>query len=177
MKVKTKDKLGKNKPLPSSKITKVEEENLFAFIPNRKKPLLRNKTIVVGCGRLGASIANKGNKDGKNVLVVDNNKNAFDLLDDTFSGYTIVGDVLDYKTLENAYITSAKEIIITTGNDNINIFLALLCRNIYQVPNIYVRLDDPNMSVLLENKDIEIILPFKLSFDMLENIRMKGGNK
>ena len=65
MKVKTKDKLGKNKPLPSSKITKVEEENLFAFIPNRKKPLLRNKTIVVGCGRLGASIANKGNKDGR----------------------------------------------------------------------------------------------------------------
>lgn len=171
MKVKTKDKLRKNKPLPSSKIAHVQEEKAFGFIPNPKKALLRNKTLIVGCGRLGASIANKANRDGKNVLVIDQNKTSFELLDDTFSGYTIVGDVLEYKTLEDAYITSAREIIITTGNDNINIFLAMLCRNIYDVPRIFVRLDDPEMSVLLEDKNIDIILPFKLSFDLLERIR------
>lgn len=171
MKVNSKDKLMKKKKT-SSKIEKVEENKSKFKKP--QKALLRNKTIIVGCGRLGASIANKVIKDGKNVLVIDHNKNAFELLDETFSGYTIVGDVSDMAILENAYITSAKEIIITTGNDNVNIFLATVARDIYDVPRIYVRLDDPEMEVLLKDKNINVILPFQLSFDFLEDIRKEA---
>ena len=140
-----------------------------------KKPLLKNKTIIIGCGRLGSSIANKITREGKNLLVIDVNHQAFENLDDSFSGYQIVGDVTDLDVLEEAYISSAKEIIITTGNDNVNIFLALVSRDVYDVPNIYVRLDDPTYEILLRGKNVELILPFQLTYDKFNLVR--GGKK
>lgn len=141
----------------------------------KKNSILRNKTLIIGCGRLGASIANKDSSMGKNVLVVDLDENAFENLSDSFSGYKFVGDVTDLSLLEEAYITSAKEIIITTGNDNVNVFLAYVAREIYDVPNIYVRLDDPNLEVLLRGLDVHAIYPFELSLDKF--ILMRGGKK
>lgn len=127
--------------------------------------LLKNKTLIIGCGRLGASIASQISKEGRNVLIIDKNDGAFELLDDSFSGYKINGDVTDIATLEEAYITSAKEMIITTGNDNVNLFLAYVARDIYDVPNVYVRLDDPVFAKLLDGKRVDVILPYQLSFD------------
>ena len=72
--------------------------------------ILRNKTIIIGCGRLGASIANKCVAEGKNIVVVDKSSDAFELLSDRFSGYTTTGDVTDLQVLEEAYIKTAKEI-------------------------------------------------------------------
>ncbi len=140
-----------------------------------KKTLLKNKTLVIGCGRLGSNIANKINKEGKNLLVVDYRREAFELLDDSFSGYQVVGDVTDLETLEEAYITSAKEIIIVTGNDNVNVFLAIVARDVYNVPNIYVRLDDPSLQILLKGKNCELILPFQLTYEKFNLVR--GGKK
>ena len=173
-----KDKVTKTKvtrPVTRKKakeVTKVEEHDLPIRF-SKKRPLLRNKTLIIGCGRLGASLAGKIAKEGKNVIVVDKFKSSFESLEDSFSGYQIVGDVLDLNTLENAYITSAQEIIITTGNDNVNIYLALLAREVFDVPSIFVRLDNPEMVCLLEDKDIEVILPFQLSYDKLD--LMRGG--
>ncbi len=141
----------------------------------KKNSILRNKTLIIGCGRLGASIANRDSMSGKNVLVVDLDENAFENLSDSFSGYKFVGDVTDLSLLEEAFITSAKEIIITTGNDNVNVYLAYVAREIYNVPNIYVRLDDPNLEAILRGLDVHAIYPFELSLDKF--ILMRGGNK
>lgn len=138
-----------------------------------RKTLLKNKALIIGCGRLGASIANKISKEGKNVLIIDRSESSFELLDDSFSGYKIVGDVTDTATLEEAYITSAKDVVIATGDDNVNLFLVYLSREIYDVPNIYVRLDDPDLASLLDGKRVNVILPFQLSLDKFSF--MRGG--
>ena len=140
-----------------------------------KKTLLRNKTLIIGCGRLGASIANKVSKEGKNLLIIDQSRQSFESLDDSFSGYEVVGDVTDLDVLEEAYISSAKEVIIVTGDDNVNVFLALVAREVYDVPNIYVRLDDPTLQVLTQGKNIELILPWQLTFDKFNLVR--GGKR
>lgn len=139
----------------------------------KKGSLLRNKTLIVGCGRLGASIANKDSSSGKNVLVIDRDPNSFEFLSDRFSGYQFTGDATDLSLLEEAYIGSAKEIIITTGDDNVNVFLAQVAREIYKVPNIYVRLDDPTLEVLLRGLDVHAIYPFELSLDKF--LLTRGG--
>lgn len=141
----------------------------------KKTSMLRNKTLIIGCGRLGASIANKDSSSGKNVLIIDLDEAAFENLSDSFSGYKFIGDVTDLSLLEEAYITSAKEVIITTGNDNINVYLAYVAREIYNVPNIYVRLDDPNLELLLRGLDVHAIYPFELSLDKFT--LMRGGRK
>lgn len=137
--------------------------------------ILRNKTLIIGCGRLGASIANKCVSEGKNIVVVDKDESAFELLSDRFSGYTFPGDVTDLQVLEQAYIKTAKEVIITTGEDNVNIFIAHIARIIYDVPHIYVRLEDPQLEILLKGLDIDAIYPFELSYDKFN--LMRGGKK
>lgn len=137
----------------------------------KKTSILKNKTLIIGCGRLGASIANADSLSGKNVLVVDKDSRSFELLSDLFSGYTFLGDVTDLSLLEEAYITSAKEIIIATGDDNVNLFLAYVARKLYNVPKIYVRLDDPSLEILISDLDVEAIYPFELSLDKFSRMR------
>ena len=139
----------------------------------KQNSILRNKTLIIGCGRLGSSIANEDSSRGKNVLVIDKDPLAFENLSEKFSGYTFSGDVTDLSLLEEASIDSAKEIIIVTGDDSINIFLAHVSREIYDVPQIYVRLDNPDLEVLLRGMNINTIFPFELSKDKFNLIR--GG--
>ena len=42
--------------------------------------------IIVGCGRLGANLANTLSDEGGNVLIIDKNKNAFRKLSPSFGG-------------------------------------------------------------------------------------------
>lgn len=141
----------------------------------KKTSILKNKTLIIGCGSLGATIANKCSQEGKNIMVVDTDAKSFERLSDRFSGYTFVGDVTDLSILEEAYITTAKEIIITTGDDNTNLFVAHIARVIYNVPQIYVRLSDPDSEILLKGMDIKSIFPLELSFDKFN--LMRGGRK
>lgn len=136
---------------------------------------LKNKTLIIGSGRLGASLANKYCEMGKNVMIVDLDKSNFDRLSDNFSGYTFVGDATEVSVLEKANIITANEIIIATGNDNINILVAHIARKIYDVPEIYVRLEDPDNESLLRGMKINSIYPFELSIG--EFNRLKGGQK
>lgn len=144
-------------------------------VVSKKRSLIKNKTLIVGCGRLGSSMANKCSLEGKNIIVVDQDVDAFDRLSDTFGGYTMVGDVTDPVFLEEAHVSSAKEIIITTGDDNVNLFIAHIARKIYDVPEIYVRLNSPENEVLLKGMGIKAIFPFELSFDKFNVLR--GGKK
>lgn len=141
----------------------------------KKKLTIKNVTLIVGCGRLGSSIANKYCASGKNVIVVDNHNDSFDRLSDSFSGYKFVGDATDINILETAYINKAKEIIIATGDDNTNLLVAHIARKLYGVPEVYVRLSDPESNQLLKGLNIKAIFPFELSFEEFEYL--KGAKK
>ena len=130
-----------------------------------RSKILKNKTLIIGCSSLGATIANKFSKEGKNLMVVDIEPKNFERLSDRFSGYTIVGDVTDINTLEKAGIASCKEIIVTTGSENTNLFVAHIARKIFDVPNIYLRLSEPDNEILIKGMDINAIYPLELSYD------------
>ena len=141
----------------------------------QKSKVLKNKTLICGCSSLGATITNKFSTEGKNLMVIDIEPKNFGRLSDRFSGYTIVGDVSDLEVLEEAGIASAKEIVITTDDDNLNLFVAHIARKIYGVPNIYVRLSEPDNEVLLKGMDVKAIYPLELSYDKFNLLR--GGRK
>ena len=141
----------------------------------KKSNILKNKTIICGCSSLGATITNKFSTEGKNLMVIDKEPKNFDRLSERFSGYTIVGDVSDLEVLEEAGIASASEIVITTDDDNLNLFVAHIAKKLYDVPNIYVRLSEPDNEVLLKGMDVKAIYPLELSYDKFNLLR--GGRK
>ena len=139
------------------------------------KTNIKNITLIIGSGRFGASLANKYSQQGKFVMIVDNKQENFDRLVNNFSGYTLRGDATVVSVLEKAHIDKAKEIIIATGDDNTNILVAHIARKIFDVPDIYVRLDDPESETLIKGLKVNAIYPFELSFD--EFSKLKGAQK
>ena len=139
-----------------------------------KNAVLKNKILIVGCGRFGASLANKFSSEGKNVMIVDSSPDKFDKLSDSFMGYKFTGDGTDVSILKKAHIETANQIIITTGSDNANILIAYLARKIFDVPNIFVRLEEPESETLLKGLKVKAIFPFELSFEEFKRI---GGDQ
>lgn len=135
----------------------------------------RTKSIVVGSGRLGASIAAMLSDQGYDVLIVDKEPTSFRKLSDTFSGYDIIGDATDLNVLETELnIKQADEVIITTDSDNVNLFIAHVCFYVYHVPHIYVRFTDNDKGLLTEQTSIHTIYPFVLSVENFFEIRKKA---
>lgn len=139
--------------------------------------MIRNKYLVIGCGRLGSSIASEASESGENVIIIDDDPSSFDRLSDSFSGYQITADATDISALEEAYIKTAKEIVIATGNDNVNLFLAHLSSQIYQIPKIFVRFDDPGYGSLVSGMNIKAIYPFELSFNRIKSLMQGDKSK
>ncbi|MCF7931170.1 MAG: NAD-binding protein [Acholeplasmataceae bacterium] len=137
----------------------------------------RNKFIVIGSGRLGSNIATQMSELGEDVIIVDATDDSFRKLQESFSGYQVVGDATDLSVLENSYIKHAKTVVITTDSDNVNIYLAHICYYIYNVPNIFVRLADTDKGMLLEGTYIKAIYPFTLSLQEFMKLNKEEANK
>lgn len=135
---------------------------------------MRNKILIIGLGRLGTSIADRASLRGQNVIVIDSNKERLEQLGDAFSGFKVQGDATDMHVLEeDCYIDTCNEVVITTDDDNTNLFLAHVCADIYEVPHVYVRFDSPELLTLVSaHHNIRAIYPFELSLQRF--IMMEG---
>ena len=129
----------------------------------------KNECIVIGMGRLGTTIAKKLNKIGYNVTIIDKNAETFEYMED-FSGFMINDDATDLTVLENNGVRDVDTIIITTNDDNTNIFIAHVCKKLYNIPNIYCRIADTDKNILLQDYGIKIINPFSLCLDYFNEL-------
>lgn len=132
----------------------------------------RNKTLIIGAGRLGTGIATRASAKGEDVIVIDPDPSSFSRLDDSFNGFKVTASATDLFALEhNCEIKTVGKVAIVTGDDNLNLFLAHLCANVYEVPSIIVRFNDPDNGPLVENlKGVRMIYPFDLSLRKFEDI-------
>lgn len=130
---------------------------------------MANRVLIIGCGKLGSALANRYAEEKYNVYVVDQFSGAFERLNDSdqFSGEKIIGDASDVDTLENkCHIKEVDRVIIATGDDCLNLFLAQLSEVRYRIKHIYVRLDNSDMAPLLFGyNSVQTIYPFNLSVD------------
>jgi trk system potassium uptake protein len=115
------------------------------------------KVIVVGCGQVGATLAYQLYKMGHQVVVIDQNENAFDHLPDDFQGRTINGDVLSRTVLRRAEVKSAGALFALTDSDPLNALIAHIARSEYSVPTVAARNNDPRQLPLQEAFGITVI--------------------
>lgn len=122
-----------------------------------------NYAIIVGCGRLGASLANTLSDQGGNVLMIDRDKEAFRKLSPSFGGLFITGDATDPDVLREAQITKAGIVVAVTNNDNVNICVAQMAREMFQIRRVIARLYDPERECVYREFGIDTICPAVLS--------------
>ncbi len=128
-----------------------------------KKKKVEEYVVIIGCGRLGASLANTISDNGGDVLIMDKDKTAFRKLSSSFGGLAVVNDGLLISSLTEADIKRADRVIVVTDNDNVNSMVALLAHVIYGVERIIVRICDPKCEIAYKEYGFETICPSDLT--------------
>ena len=127
------------------------------------------KIIVVGCGQLGSTLAEYLCEGDNSVTVIDSSENSFRRLSPNFGGFIMCGDAMDTEILIEADIKNADVVIATTDNDNINIFIAQIAKEIFGVPKVISRLYDIKREGVYKEFGIKTICPSVLSAEAFRN--------
>lgn len=90
---------------------------------------IHNYTIIIGCGRLGANLANTLSDNGEDVLIIDKNREAFRKLSPAFGCLSLQGDATDLDVLQEAQIGNASAVVAVTNHDNANILTAQIANS------------------------------------------------
>jgi trk system potassium uptake protein TrkA len=101
------------------------------------------KIVIVGCGRVGAAVAESYAAAGHDVVIVDSQTSAFDRLTDGFSGRAVRGDGTDEDVLRKAGTEGADVFIALTEGDNRNVMAAQLAAEALGVGRAIAKLNDP----------------------------------
>jgi trk system potassium uptake protein TrkA len=128
-----------------------------------------NYILIVGCGRLGSSLANRLSGLGHSVFVVDRDESAFDKLSIEFSGFRITGDAAEMETLQQARIQQASCVLVTTRRDSVNLMVSQVAKTIFGVPKVVARVFDPARETVYQQFGIETICPTALTVDSFLN--------
>ncbi|MBI5873994.1 MAG: TrkA family potassium uptake protein [Candidatus Omnitrophica bacterium] len=114
-------------------------------------------TIIVGCGRVGAQVANLLSQEGHNVVVIDKKQDAFKRLGGNFNGMTLVGNGFELDVLKEAGIEKADAFCSLTNGDNTNIMASQVAKKIFNVPRVIARVYDSARAHIYESLGLEIL--------------------
>lgn len=128
------------------------------------------KTIIVGCGRAGATLADRLFRAGHKVSIIDEVKANFDNLSADFRGHPIEGNALHQNILRNAGIQEADSIACVTNLDALNVVVAHVARTLYNIPNVVVRVYDPHRRSLYDTFGLHYVSSVEWSAQRIEEL-------
>jgi trk system potassium uptake protein TrkA len=99
--------------------------------------------VILGCGRVGSTLARLMYHEGHQVTIIDLQSEAFRRLGQKYKGGRIVGNGIDEDVLKRAGIETAQVFIAVTQGDNRNIMAAQIARHVFNVPQVVARIYDP----------------------------------
>ncbi|HRX84381.1 MAG TPA: TrkA family potassium uptake protein [Phycisphaerae bacterium] len=123
--------------------------------------------VVVGCGRLGAQVANQLSRDGNSVVVIDRAEATFRNLSPDFSGFRVEGDATQLAVLREAKLRNADVLIATTHDDNVNLMVAQVARRLFDVPDVIARVFDPKREEVYAQLGIATVCPTSVGAALL----------
>ena len=85
--------------------------------------------IIVGCGRVGRSIAEQLNTEGHSITVIDVNHRELEMIYDTENIMAIEGNGATYSVLNEAGVADCDLLIAVTATDELNLYTCLLAKN------------------------------------------------
>ncbi len=98
--------------------------------------------VIVGCGRVGATLAGDLDAKGHRVTIVDISTRAFERLPATFGGNAVRGDGTDEDTLRRIGAAEADVFLALTEGDNRNVMAAQLATEALEVKQVVAKIND-----------------------------------
>ena len=113
--------------------------------------------VVMGCGRVGSSLARRLQRQGHTVSVIDQDAEAFRRLGPEFTGKQVQGMGFDRNTLAEAGIAEAGAFAAVSSGDNSNILAARVAREQFGIDHVVARIYDPKRAEVYERLGIPTI--------------------
>lgn len=135
----------------------------------------KRSIIVVGCGRLGSTIASLLSERNLNVIVLDIDQSNFRKLAASYGGLTKEGDGTDIDMLERVGIKEAGVLVATTNDDDVNIMIAQIAKEIFHVDEVITRIYDASKDITCNRMGIHVISPTRLSVDEFRRVLFQEG--
>ncbi|WP_082109500.1 MULTISPECIES: TrkA family potassium uptake protein [Mycobacteriaceae] len=115
------------------------------------------RVVVMGCGRVGASVADGLSRIGHEVAIIDRDSTAFNRLSPEFNGERVLGMGFDRDVLLRAGIEDAAAFAAVSSGDNSNIIAARLARETFGVSRVVARIYDAKRAAVYERLGIPTI--------------------
>ncbi|MGN8245396.1 potassium channel family protein [Cellulomonas soli] len=119
----------------------------------------------MGCGRVGATLAQSLESNGHGVAVIDQNPDAFRRLDAHFGGRKVTGLGFDRDTLIQAGIEDAYGFAAVSDGDNSNILAARVVRETFGIENVVARIYDPHRAEIYQRLGIPTVATVRWTSD------------
>jgi len=132
--------------------------------------------VIVGCGRLGAHLANHLSRDGHSVVAIDTDERAFGNLSPEYSGFKVEGDATELAVLQQAKADKADLVIATTRDDNVNLMVAQVAKAQFEVPRVLARVFEPRREAIYRRLGVETICPTSVAAELfLKSVSKEGS--
>ncbi len=132
------------------------------------------KIIILGCGRVGATLAQMMDQAGHKVTVIDYSNDSFHRLDQRFTGKTLIGDGIDEDVLKRAEIEQADVFVAVTNGDNRNIMSSQIAKHIFHVRKVLCRIYDPTRTEIYQKLGLDVICPTLVGAQMFKEAIEEG---
>jgi trk system potassium uptake protein len=123
--------------------------------------------LVIGCGRVGSSIARQLADEGWDVAVVDENEDSLARLGDRWPGRFVVGHGMDVEVLREAGIEDAEAVVVATDGDNTNIVIGQVAQKRFDINCVVVRVLDPARADFYRERGLRTVCPTKTAIEVL----------
>lgn len=127
------------------------------------------KVVIMGCGRVGSTLATLMDQAGHRVTVIDSNSDSFQRLRSDFKGEKFTGNGVDEEILRRAGIETADAFAAVTNGDNRNIMASQIAKEIFHIKKVVCRIYDPIRDSTYREMGMETICPTLVGAEMLFN--------
>jgi trk system potassium uptake protein TrkA len=131
--------------------------------------------VIMGCGRVGSTLARSLEDRDHDVSVIDSNPDAFRRLGPSFEGTKVTGIGFDQSVLERAGIEKADAFAAVSSGDNSNIIAARVARETFGVQHVVARIYDPGRAEVYQRLGIVTVATVKWTADQMLRRLLPAG--
>jgi len=123
--------------------------------------------VIMGCGRVGSTLAARLEQLGHTVAIIDRDAGAFRRLPKDYQGRSVVGIGFDRETLVEAGIEQADAFAAVSNGDNSNIIAARVAREQFDVQHVAARIYDPRRAEVYQRLGIPTVATVRWTADQM----------
>ncbi|MEV4284090.1 TrkA family potassium uptake protein [Nonomuraea bangladeshensis] len=123
--------------------------------------------VIMGCGRVGSTLAHILEDNGHSVAIIDRDPQAFRRLRAGFRGRRVTGVGFDRDVLTDAGVESAAAFVAVSSGDNSNIISARVARETFGVDNVVARIYDPRRAEVYQRLGIPTVATVRWTADQI----------